>query len=366
MRRSMVVLAVLGAVAAGRARAVEVADGRLGIYGYGGWAAGFTDGNRFRVGADEGRYDNTAFAVVLSARPAENVVIAGDVALWDDEVALEWAFAEYRFSDLLRVRAGKVKQPMGSSFELEDVGTARPFFELPVSIYGPANIGSEAYQGVGIAGTWARESGWALGWDAYFGNLSVDVYEPFDALRPGADPNAPIEEEERSNVRNISGGRLSLESPWGLTVRVSGTAGSVYTDESGDQEAMYVVGGLSVEYATERLELRTEAFRTSEDGGESSLAGYVQAAYRVTPRWQLAARAERSRTDAVGVASSPLLRHDEAALGVNCWVNPNLVFRVSYHHVRGARFAAPADETASPLDVVARTNLVVVGTQFSF
>ncbi len=59
------------------------------------------------------------------------------------------------------------------------------------------------------------------------------------------------------------------------------------------------------------------------------------------------------------------------ALGLNYWMNPNLVFKLSYHIVEGNRFALPMD-VADYLAAYQKgsfdetTHLIVFGTQFSF
>jgi hypothetical protein len=91
---------------------------------------------------------------------------------------------------------------------------------------------------------------------------------------------------------------------------------------------------------------------------------YAEVAWFLTPWLQVAGRYERARTtlDAFS-GGSPLLRHDEGAVGLNFWVDPSLVLKLSGHHVRGARFVAPGGDAGSVED---RTNLVFAGAQFTF
>ena len=82
-------------------------------------------------------------------------MVAGQIFVnAEGEFSLDWGFAEYRIHDLLRLRAGKMKNPFGIFMEVKDVGTLRPFFSLPYSIYGAGNMASEAYLGAGLTGSY--------------------------------------------------------------------------------------------------------------------------------------------------------------------------------------------------------------------
>ena len=126
---------------AGAAAAVDVGDGKLTIHGSGGWAYARTDAN-FYFADEDGDYERAMFDLALSARPADQLVISAQLGFDPGEVELEWAFAEWRFSDAARVRLGQVQQPFGNYSELKFVGTARPFFELATGVYGPADMGA--------------------------------------------------------------------------------------------------------------------------------------------------------------------------------------------------------------------------------
>jgi hypothetical protein len=59
------------------------------------------------------------------------------------------------------------------------------------------------------------------------------------------------------------------------------------------------------------------------------------------------------------------MRHRELAVGANYWVNPDVVFKASFHAIDGNRFALPelVGPDEAPDD---RTWAVLVGTQFTF
>lgn len=356
------------------ARAIDVADGKLSVNGFGQWGYGRTTGeNGYYIGSERGEYDNSQFSLALTAHPASDVVVAGQIFLVSSgEVALDWGFVEYRIADLLRVRAGKVKNPLGLFMEVRDVGTLRPFFALPQSIYGRNNIGTEAYLGAGLTGDWMAETGWGFGYDLYGGALQLEVREPSEvvvgALAAGTPPpydfaSVLAEEEE---VRDVVGGRLALYTPIdGLTFRISGSTGKLREADT-ETTARMVTLGFSAEYALERFQIRGEIFRQNEGELESNLGAYGEVAWKFLPRLQAALRFERARMTREGLpATSSLRDHTEGAVGLAFWPNPNLAFKASYHLVDGNRFALP-ERSRDDGSVDKRTSLIVAGTQFAF
>lgn len=356
--RTRTLAACLALIAAPAADAMELADGKLNLNGNGAWAYQRTDRGAYLAG-DEGEWQNAMFDLLLTARPAERLAIVAQLGFDPEEIELEWGFAEWRFSDLARVRAGKVKQPFGNYGETYFIGTARPFFTLPSAVYGPTEMAASAVSGVGVTGDWYSEDGWGLGYDAYGGALELPIFEPWAAPPEGV----PAEGlEETALVNDIVGGRLSLTTPWGVVVRLSGYGGRLVSDE-GEAHTL-VTSGASVFYRGEKLWLSIEGFHSGEFGHERQLGGYAEAAWFVTPRLQVAARWEAARvTLDEGDAPAALRRHDEGALGVGWWFTPEMVARVSVHAVKGFRFATPEDAAELGDD---RTLLFVAGTQFTF
>ena len=68
------------------------------------------------------------------------------------DLELDFAFASWKFSDQAVLKAGSVKLPFGIWTEVFDVGTVRPFLDLPQGIYGPVGTVGERYQGIGFSG----------------------------------------------------------------------------------------------------------------------------------------------------------------------------------------------------------------------
>jgi len=342
-----VIIAALALLAAQTSLAQPV------VHLFGGWQYGLTDGNRYLGGTKEGGYRNANLALNLAAAPSQNLRIEGQLFTGingaEKETAIDYAFGEWRFSDALRLRVGRVKHPFGIYTEVFDVGTLRPFLSLPQSVYGPVGTLAEAYSGAGISGVRHFRS-WSIRYDAYAGTLALP-YNDFDdgiAFGPPQD----------LKVRNVIGGRAVFETAVeGLSFGASVYSGRIEAENA--RHARHSAAGMQIEYVTDRLSLRGELTknRTADMGDE---AGYAEAAFRITPRWQLAVRRDvlhecASMSDLSG-------HHHETAAGINYWFSPHFVLKLSGHHVYGNHLAAPdGDDAQRP-----RTNLLLVGAQFSF
>jgi hypothetical protein len=369
MRRSAL-LAAAALLAAPPARAVDVNDGQLAIHGDGAWSFQRTsNGNGSQDATPEGNYDLASFNLLIAARPSPRLTITADLAFDPHHVGLEWMFVEWRASDRLRLRAGRVKQPIGNSGELVFAGTTRAFYNLPTSIYGPANMVGTAYLGLGATGEVSPDSAWSVTYDAYAGALKLSELETYRALerpaKPGLDRVVAL---DRQQVREIVGGRLSLATPFEFTARVSGFGGRLQKDDG--RRTSFLTGGLSAEYRLRALRLDAEIFLSDELGVEHSVGAHLTTAWWFDEHWQAALRLESDQTWVAQIAGvSPLQRHRELALGLDYWFSPLLVVKASVHRVDGNHFVFPAQ--ASYRDLVTSpperlTTLVLLGTQFAF
>ena len=114
--------------------------GRVDIHGFGGWAYGKTSNkNQYLRGDENGNYDNVNFSLNINANPYESFFVYVQTGFNEEfgekEVLLDYAFAEWRLSNLFMLRAGKVKAPFMIYTEIYDVGMLRPFYSLASGIY---------------------------------------------------------------------------------------------------------------------------------------------------------------------------------------------------------------------------------------
>lgn len=370
MSRAWLAITLVAGLTTVTARADE-SEQSVVIHGFGGWAYGKTDVNHYLTGTPDGEYDNANLSLNVSKRASERLAIVGQVEWFDNQgevdVEFDYAFAEWKVNDALKLRVGRVKQPFGISSEVFDVGTLRPFYELPQVLYGPSGILGEAYVGVGLTGSKAGKTGWGVAYDVYFGGQNLEEYLPPEALLRG-EPVGEFNAAEIERTRDLVGGRIVLETPvQGLRFGASGYTGH---EIGSNRRTGY---GFHGEYLAAGWSLRSEFAHESVADDVTARAFYGEAAYHFGAHWQAALQYGRLTTSLAGVDAGtfPSLReHKELAVGLNCWVTPEFVLKLSYHRVDGNRFAGPPvdalADTAQSGALATRTNLVLAGAQFTF
>jgi predicted porin len=344
---------VVFSLAAGLASAQDTQpqNDTVTVRGFGSAAYGKTDENTYTVGSEQGHYDNSRLALNFSAEPSDRLRFRSQAELEQEgeEIAAEidFAFAEWAFSDALRLRAGNCQQPFGLYTEIFDVGTLRPFVNLPQGIYGGSGFAAEGFNGLALTGRIARANGWALQYDAYGGGARL-VSDELDAG-----------EGEHEAVRNALGLRIVLETPvTGLSVGSSVFTGS----EEDERRTSY---GLQAEYLTGPWSIRVEYAGLRPAEGADSRASYLELARRLDEHWQVGLRYDAWDSDDDEAAEErSLRRHRDWAASINYWFDPRFVLKLGYHRVDGNRFARPEDDDTAPLEE--RTNLVELAAQFSF
>ena len=360
------------------ASAVSLAEGKLFLNGNGQWSYQATSraGTAYLEADSGGDWQTAMFDLLAVAKPTEELTLNAQMGFEaTGEVSLEWAFMEWKLSDALRIRAGKVKQPFGNYAELQFVGTGRPLYDLPTSIYGPAGIVADAYQGIGLTGDLPFGSGWNFQYDLWGGALKTATFEPFDWFN-GETPTAAAPSIEEISVEYILGARASVTAPNGWTYRFSGYGGNADAGE-GEKNVTYAAVAASAWYRGEKLWLSAEASYGPDKGYEKSAAGYLEAAWFLTEKVQVAGRYEILRADIEGLKGSDALgRHDGYTVGASYWISPGAVLRASVDYVKGTRFLRreawdEAAETGTLIGIptartVGETFRFLVGTQFTF
>jgi hypothetical protein len=352
-------LASMAGIAAPSVRA-QALPSQIDLHGFGSWSYRRTNTNNYLGGLPEGSYRNGNLNLNLAAAVEAHLTIHGQVDFSqdaaDDHVDIDYVFAEWRFSDELQLRVGKMQLPFGIYTEIFDVGTVRPFLTLPQAIYGPTGFISEGVAGAGIRGVVGAGRNWEVQYDVYGGGLDVRHIEP-EALE-GL--------EEGEVVRDALGGRINVRTPI-LGLRFGGSAytGIITPD---DTKLRKTIAGVHAEYLSDRWWIRSEVVHEEETGGvERANAFYVEAARFLTARWQLAALYDRLTASLPDNPEPPhpeFLRHRELGFGLNYWFTPEFVLKGSYSFVSGNRFAF--QPVADPAQVESKTRLLQLGAEFSF
>jgi hypothetical protein len=378
--------AVLATVAVSLCAFPASAQKKLQLRGFGGWAYGYSDELQFSLAKHQGNSDTAEFGLNVTGQIGQGLrLIAQGTKRPNYEggrTVLDYAFAEYAISDALKVRAGRVKHPFGLYGEIYHIGTLRPLYILPQSIYGGNGFTAQSYDGAGVTGSWSR-SDWTLQYDAYGGEMSGDFRGPGLLVATATGTTEPILSQSFDEA-NVAGARIQVQPPVpGLAISASAYQGKIRFNgpeasnaERHDANAQL----LSVEYATDRLLARGEYGQQKSGALFDQRGHYLELAYKIAPKWQLASRWDVWDAN-VATLDVPdprrprfvpqLVEHDELAFGVNFAVRSNVVVRASYHIVNGNRYAYP-DNSGDVLSAIISgelrdgTNAFVIGTQFHF
>lgn len=366
------------------------------IHGFGGWMYGQTDNENehFLGGWDsDGNANYFNFSLNVRAEFSEKLTVylqpAFEEINGNREANVDYVFAEWFVSDLLAVRGGKIKAPLMLMNEVHDVGTVRPFLLHPVGVYSDAT--AEDFQGIGLTGVYYPdfESDWLFSYDVYAGFTDINEEIKKTRVEGGTEIRTA-----RYTIDDMLGVRFFIQPPIdGLRFGISAYTGKQeysYTNRGNisryDEGDAYVIGW-SLEYLDPQWELRGEYLMMNKDTGiydddktllslyeEERNTFYLEAAYRLTEHWQVAARYEmldypKSVKDLP--PDHPFQESREYTFGLNYWVRPTLVLKSSVTYIEGNLNAIPGrdalyQETENPNDLEQETVMALFGVQFSF
>lgn len=341
----------------------------------------------------------------------------------NNEVRLDWGFADYRYQDYLGVRIGKVKLPMGLYNEGRDTDMLRPMVFLPQSIYDETKRDLlVAYQGAGLYGNLSLGVLGDLDYHGFYGSINVDDESLLiTALRQNgsftltkANTTAPPPPNQYSlnnvNVNNdyIAGGGLVINTAldglrlgcsW-LTVKNDLSFSGTILDSAPspanpnpsivgiiplgvgelENESTFVA---SLEYAYENFMLageygetkRTQSFSGLVASEGTAQSWYVMAAYTFLDRLTVSALydeyySNKDDKDGEAFAKTSSSRKDfftwrkDLGVGVRYDITPNWLVKAEYHDIDGA--ALFLTTVNNPADLEQDWDYFVVKTSVNF
>ncbi len=412
MKKYMICCAVLTVAVTGTGNGKAELLDKVSLHGSGSWAAGMTDNeNRYFLWTEDGNLEHIEAALNIRAEVYETMYVYVQASFdrtWvGTDAKVDYAFAEWSFSDQLTFRGGKVNAPFMLYSDMDDTRTALPFFNLPLGIY--HNAGVDAYKGIGLTGTVSLPGDWTVQCDIYGGTMvqhpdrkiSYAYTETDDSGNPLVDENGDPDfsddwflEIPDQAVEKMIGGRIMVSpSLEGLRFGFSAYTGDQKYYDSGslteyeekwEGETLFntvenpIFAGFSIEYLSDIWELRGEYLLTYQDDTEHQAnRAYAEAAYRFTEHWQAAVRYEHNTVDEFSDQGflydfEALREHKELVFGLNYWFTPRLAIKGSYHIVQGNRVVVPEDDEKYRDGLwegrfnEEETQLFLFGLQFSF
>lgn len=285
----------------------------------------------YRIAALQLRYDPApkhTFVVQLSHRKFDSSPL-GTV---DNDVELDWAFYQYRFTDNFAIKLGKVPVPVGIFNEFRDVGTLLPFFRPAYVFYQEGSFVSETIDGAILVTNLWPNSDWSVDFDAYFGE--------FDLLESVAANTTNVFEAKATNA---IGAQLWLNTPVsglraGVGIQQYDVEGSGFHAEKDTWNTWHA----SVDGAFERFTIRGEYKYFEIPSNNSFLFNgkikaanyYFQAGFNVTEQLGLWAQQEYSDIDQNNTNLARPARFNnrqDTGYSIVYALRPTIVFKAEYH-----------------------------------
>jgi len=141
-----------------------------------------TTGNNYLVeDSKDGSFQFNEMGLNFSSKVADKLRLGMQLfsrdlgSLDNNKIALDWAYADYRWQDWLGLRLGKMKSPFGMYNETRDIDMLRNPIFLPQSIYSEGMRDSfSSVTGVGFYGTIPLDFFGELSYQAQYGYIDID------------------------------------------------------------------------------------------------------------------------------------------------------------------------------------------------
>ncbi len=119
-----------------------------------------SDRNNYLSETQDGTFEFNEIGINFSSVLSERLrlgmqVFSRDIGnYYNNDIVLDWAVADYRFSNIWGIKAGKVKMPFGLYNQIRDADMLRTPILMPSGIYSETRRDhTDAYTGVGVYGS---------------------------------------------------------------------------------------------------------------------------------------------------------------------------------------------------------------------
>ncbi|MBA3029978.1 MAG: hypothetical protein FP816_14385 [Desulfobacteraceae bacterium] len=163
--------------------AVDMGD--ISVHGFVSQGYLKTDQNNFVDRTEDGTFEFNEAAINFSLEPMDSLRIGLQLMSRDmgdsgnNDLYLDWGYADYRWKDSLGFRVGQIKVPMGFYNQNRDVDFLRTFVFLPQCIYNENyRAFRTAYRGVEVYGNIPMGSLGDMEYEVLLGTPEMDTDEP--------------------------------------------------------------------------------------------------------------------------------------------------------------------------------------------
>lgn len=364
------------------------------------------DNNWLTMNTSKGSFAMTDGAANISTRVTDKLRIGaqvydrnfGQLGHWQPE--LDWAYADYRFTDWFGVRGGKVKTTLGLYNDTQDQDFLRVFALLPQSVY-PTDLRDStiAHTGGDVYGTMGMKKGGSLSYTVFAGHRSdthyggyiymletVGInYNTYGGLQYGADLRwtTPLKgflvgaSDMQGDIEGIGTWTYSNAFFGGTGYTTIPTEEHSRNDKTTQVYGQYTIGNLTLD-AEYRRYWRDEIIFSGYDEVQTDIKGmYLAGSYRLNKRFAFGAYYSRF-TDVYGDPPAPILTNTsgpdhhlyDKVVTVRYDMSRNWNVKVEGHFMDG--YGSPGEypdgfyTADNPQGLKPKTNGLIVRTGWNF
>ena len=159
--------------------------GGLSIHGFVSQGYLKSNDNNYLAQTEDGTFEFNESAINFSISPLDNLRIGLQLMSRDmgsarnNDIYLDWAYADYQVNDAFGIRLGKVRVPEGLYNQTRDVDFLRTSILLPQGVYDETRRATEdAYQGGSVYGTLKAGILGSFEYEVLLGTANPDIDSP--------------------------------------------------------------------------------------------------------------------------------------------------------------------------------------------
>lgn len=385
MRKKLTILIVglASNLLAGLCFAADATD--IEIHGFASQGYLTTTENNFITDSDEGSFEFSEMGINFGKELTDKLRVgvqffARDFGEMDNnQIIVDWAYADFRFQDWFGLRFGQLKTPHGFYNETRDIDMLRNPIFLPQSVYQEITRSvTLSLQGVGIYGYLDMDALGGFSYQAMYGTQTVGQDSRLSEALIGYPSNVYDNDENNIDTKyagsfgwdtplnilrlgvSYNNTKMSLLGHWNRTI-VAGAfdigdpiymdydkyANWVYSLEFVWQDLM-----LMAEYIQTKKKFEYKLFDTTEKNDSDGDGWYVNLTYRFSPWFELGGYYSESHSnydDPPDLQALPDYYNylEDICITTRFDINESWTFKLEYHNLTGSYGLSARDNPGS-------------------